>query len=91
MNSAQAWPPFYGPPPNTFQLNTPLQLSLYIQATPRPTVSHPSQATIIRDRSLNMDGGGAEDFVKFSAKKRVAPPSNFAKIPVAPPSDLAKK
>ena len=43
----------------------------------------------IRDRSLNM--GGAEDFVKFSSKKRVAPPSNFAKNSVAPPSDLAKK
>ena len=24
MNSARAWPPFSGPPPNTFQMNTPL-------------------------------------------------------------------
>ena len=35
--------------------------------------------------------GGPEDFVKFSAKKPVAPPSNFAKNSVASPSDLAKK
>ena len=38
-----------------------------------------------------MGGGGPEDFVKFSAKKRVAPPSDFAKNSVAPPSDLEKK
>ena len=43
----------------------------------------------LRDCSLNI-GGGGEDFVKFSAKKRVVPPSNFAKNSVAPLQTLQK-
>ena len=43
-----------------------------------------SRLVPLRDCSLSMGGGELEDFVKFSAKKPVAPPLNFAKNSVAP-------
>ena len=36
-------------------------------------------------------GGGAEDFVKFSAKKTSGPPFKLCEKFRGPPSDLAKK
>ena len=44
----------------------------------------------VRDRSLNMGGGGPEDFVKFSAKKQVASPSILRKIQW-PPLQTSRK
>ena len=46
----------------------------------------------LRDRSLNMGGGGgAGGFRQIFREQTSGPPSNFAKNSVAPPSDLAKK